>query len=746
MKTSRWLFALAAQVPLIAFAADATFTLTATAADWDRYFPGYLANGYLSTMTAPRGSEGNLAYLAGFMDYTTGDMARPAAIPGWNEIDYSTGDAAAGHFWMNRAPLDAAWFRDYAQTLDMRAATLTTRYTYIDHARSTQVKITTFVSQAAPHLAATQIELTPDFDGLVQLSFAFNLWAPHQPRFALARLTGDEVQEAVTANNLQLVAIAPATPDRAALWYHGDTHVLDAAGDAHALTLRLDGRAAQGLAMAAAAAVRVPADAKIAAAKVYRSPYRLALDLDVEVRKGKTYAFDKFVGVSRQGWGGDAAADLELAIAARAAGFDGMLAAHQAAWQALWKSDIVIDGDAAAQKLVHADLYYLLAASTADTHWSIGACALTPNYAGHIFWDADAWLFPALLLLHPQRAKSLVAFRAHTLPAAQARARAAGLQGAKYPWEADPENGTEQVPYSAGVLGEREIHVNADIALAQWQYWLATHDRNWLVSEGWPVLRNLADFWVSRATWNPGAKRYEILHVTSVAESYNDVPNDTYTNASAQESLRAATAAAAIVGAKADPKWAEVAARLYVPFSTAEQRHTDFDPSVPQARREGSTLALLLFPPLDYPMPTRIRRNDWDYVKSVIHADDAFGMTMGPMSIAAAAAGDAQAAVAWLQGNLTIPLVKPPFDVRTESTDNNTGYFITASGGYIQSLLYGLTGLRLTDQGLVEKYAPVLPAPWRSLTLKNVAFHGVRYDIVVARGADGRPILKRLLP
>ena len=51
-----------------------------------------------------------------------------------------------------------------------------------------------------------------------------------------------------------------------------------------------------------------------------------------------------------------------------------------------------------------------------------------------------------VLLLHPERAKSLAIFRAYTLPAAQARAQARGLKGAMYPWEADPENGSEQIP------------------------------------------------------------------------------------------------------------------------------------------------------------------------------------------------------------------------------------------------------------------------------------------------------------
>jgi protein-glucosylgalactosylhydroxylysine glucosidase len=140
---------------------DSSFILSAGAADFDQYFPSYLANGYFSTMTAPRGTEGNLAYMVAFMDYAKDDIARPAAIPGWSEIDYSTGDSPAGHFWMNQAPLNAASFKDYRQTLNMQDATLTTRYRYIDHQRATQVKVTTFVSQSSRHLAATQISTAP---------------------------------------------------------------------------------------------------------------------------------------------------------------------------------------------------------------------------------------------------------------------------------------------------------------------------------------------------------------------------------------------------------------------------------------------------------------------------------------------------------------------------------------------------------------------------------------------------------
>jgi hypothetical protein len=168
---------LAMQVGLAAQAAsDDTFTLSASAEDFGNYFPSYLANGYFSTLTGLRGTEGNLAYMVGFMDYAQDDMSRPAAIPGWSEVDYSTGDSPAGHFWMNQVAANAAQFADYRQTLNLQEATLTTHYRYVDHARSTQVKVTTFVSQASTHLAATQMSITPDFSGTVELSFALNLW------------------------------------------------------------------------------------------------------------------------------------------------------------------------------------------------------------------------------------------------------------------------------------------------------------------------------------------------------------------------------------------------------------------------------------------------------------------------------------------------------------------------------------------------------------------------------------------
>jgi cellobiose phosphorylase len=61
----------------------------------------------------------------------------------------------------------------------------------------------------------------------------------------------------------------------------------------------------------------------------------------------------------------------------------------------------------------------------------------------------------------------------------------------------------------------------------------------------------------------------------------------------------------------------------------------------------------------------------------------------------------------------------------------------------VQNLVYGLSGLRIQEKGLIEAYAPVLPPEWKSMTLKGIAFRGQRYDITVDRDAGGRVRLTR---
>jgi trehalose/maltose hydrolase-like predicted phosphorylase len=734
------LFAALAAASAAHAGSDPSFQLTASSDHFGTYFPSYLANGYFSTMTSPRGTEPARAYMVAFMDYDKRDISRPAAIPGWSEIDYNPGGG-----WINATRLDQKIFADYAQTLDMYDGTLTTRYRFDYANKSTDVKVTTFVSQADNHLAATQFSITPHFDGSVELTFPIRLWSEYQPRLPIGSMTGDQMIAAVIASGQNLDNKPIPTPDRAAVWYPGYTEVLSSDGDTKTLTLWLNGRAKQGLSMAEAAAVDLPKTLDIQSVKLEKTSNLLSLHVTAKVKQGTTYTFTKYLAASRQDWGGDARADVALATQARATGFDKLLSRHQAAWHALWKSDIVVDGDPAVQKAVHSDLYYLLSNSTVGTAWPMGACALTPNYAGHAFWDSDSWVFPALLLLHPERAKPIVMFRHRTMQPARERAIQYGAKGTMYPWESDPQTGVDNTPHFAyGVY--REIHVNADIAIAQWQYYLASGDDAWLKQYGWPVIREIAQFWTSRVTYNQAAGRYEIMHVTSPDEAYDDVPNDSFTNAAARKALQIAIEAAKKVGEPADPQWSTIASKMYIPFLDKEQRHLDFDESVPHDKITwmGSSLAWLMYPNLDLPMSETVRRNDFDFQlhELKVHGDDPNEMMMVMLAVGASELGDAKSAGDWIERNL-VGFLKPPFNVRTETVANNAGYILATSAGFLQSMVYGLTGLRIDDKGLDAAYAPTLPPNWKSLTLKRVNFQGKQYDITVERNTQGKATLVR---
>ena len=733
---------LCALLPVVAAAqTDASFQLSTGLDQLPDYFPGLLGNGFIATQTTPRGTEPAQTYLVGLMDYSPGDMSRPALVPGWTAIDFAPGRAGSKGAWVNDAPLTAPHFADYRQTLDTHAGTLKTQYSYTDQGRKIAVQVVTFVSEASPHLAVTHLSLTPSYDGWVRVSFPLTLWRQHTPRLPLGRWTGPEQDQALAARGISLQPHPPATADRAALWYPGYTEITATGGDARALTLSLSGKAENGLPMAMAAAIALPAQARGALVSVSRDTERLALDVTLRVAKSQSYDFSKFVALSRSGWGGGAAEDLTLARQARMRGFEELASAQRAAWKALWQSDIVIEGDPRAQQVAHAQLYYLLASVTPDTAWATGPCGLTLCYVGHVFWDSDSWMFPALLLLHPRRADSILAFRERTLEAARDRARRYGYRGAMYPWESDPQKGTEQIPHSADLLSKSENHVNSDVAIAQWQYYLVTLDRAWLRSHGWPVIRDVARFWASRATYDASRKRYDILHVTSVAESNADIPDDTFTNLGAVKALDIAIAAAKVIGEQPDPDWRRVAHGLYIPMAPNGEYHLAFAPSVTTHGKDfgGGPVALLFLPALDFQMPATLRQSDYHHAIRQDGARSVGQVSMGilPRVSAADEADLGAQAAAWAKLFETGGTLKPPYDVCTETAGNEVGPFLTGSGSYLQSLMYGLTGLRIRSAGLVDAFPPALPRGWRSLTLRNVSFRGRRLTLRVTRDPAG---------
>ena len=175
---------------------------------------------------------------------------------------------------------------------------------------------------------------------------------------------------------------------------------------------------------------------------------------------GQAAELDRLVSVARADMPVDDPAPRAGAALARssALGWRGVLAAHEAAWDARWAaSDVLIEGDDEAQRALRFAVYHLTsAANPEDDRVSIGARALTGDaYLGHVFWDTEIYLLPFYTAVWPEAARALLMYRFHTLPAARAQAVHFGFRGALYAWEsADTgvENTPERVVRPEGVL------------------------------------------------------------------------------------------------------------------------------------------------------------------------------------------------------------------------------------------------------------------------------------------------------
>jgi trehalose/maltose hydrolase-like predicted phosphorylase len=452
-------------------------------------------------------------------------------------------------------------------------------------------------------------------------------------------------------------------------------------------------------------------------------------EVTFDASPGETYTFTDLVSIVSSAETPQPLARAErLAAAQRALGYDALAAKNAEAWRKRWETDIQIDGDPALQRVIRSMLFYLLCSADSGTGFAIPPMGLSSaGYYGHVFWDSDTWMFPALVLTHPEVAHSLVAFRARTLASAQANARSNGFRGAMYPWEAD-DLGHETTPHFAAQNASSEIHVNGDVAVAQWQYFLATGDSAWLAREGFPVLRSTADFWVSRATYDSARAQYHINNVVSVSEGMVGVNDDAYTNSVAKRSLEIAAAASARLGVRPDPRWSEVAAKLHLPFDSTTQTYRTYE-GAPDSTL-GDVTPMLSYP-LGVPMSDRAKRGHLDQAVSRLD-DEAGGAMMGItlLSVDAAELGD-RALVDRLLPYSYKSYMQGPFIMLSETPTNHAVNFLTGAGGFLQQVIFGWTGLRLGNDGLEPQFGPLLPSHIKRLVLHAVHVRGETYDVIV---------------
>jgi trehalose/maltose hydrolase-like predicted phosphorylase len=390
-----------------------------------------------------------------------------------------------------------------------------------------------------------------------------------------------------------------------------------------------------------------------------------------------------------------------------------LLAQHKAQWNKLWQGDIVIEGDLQSQQDVRLALYHLYAFGRGDSNLSIAPMGLslqTP-YNGHIFWDTELWMFPPLLMLNQDIARSLVNYRSDRLEPAKKRAINYGYKGAMFPWESD-DTGEEATPPFA-LTGPFEHHITADIGIAFWNYYRVTKDKKWLTEKGYPLMKEVADFWVSRVILNNNGS-YSIDNVVGANEFAPNVNDNAFTNGAAITALEFATKAAMEIGVTPNPEWKFVSEKIKIlKFKDGTTKeHENYEGEI----IKQADVNLLSFP-LNIVSDKETILKDLKYYEPKLSKE---GPAMGKsiFSILYARQGDVSNAYRLFKESY-VPNQQPPFGALSEVATSNFSYFATGAGGMLQSVLFGFGGLEFTDNGIVQKN-PMLPKEWKSLTIKGV--------------------------
>ncbi|HET6877754.1 MAG TPA: glycosyl hydrolase family 65 protein [Jatrophihabitans sp.] len=424
-------------------------------------------------------------------------------------------------------------------------------------------------------------------------------------------------------------------------------------------------------------------------------------------------------------------------------GFDRLLVQQRRIWAARWADvDVRIPADPEAQRALRYALFQLRAHGAALDELALGARGLTgAGYAGHVFWDADVFVLPALASMDPGAAQALVEYRLRRLPAARERARELGYAGAHFPWESAAD-GEDVTPASGRVgahevaihNGSREVHVTADVA------WATAFAAAWagreLSDPERELLSETARYWASRCRTDDSG----LAHVDAVIgpdEYHEYVDDNAYTNVMARWNLRAG--ARATRGGRRNreaARWLELADRIVDGY---DPRTGIYEQFAGYHRLEEVLVDSVAAAPIAADVllgPDRVRRTQLIKQPDVLMLHHLVPEEVAPGSLPAnlrfygprtahgsslspgissallARAGLTDDALRMLRIGLALDL-----EDRTGTTA--AGLHMANLGGVWQSVLTGFAGVRVRDRCLLVE--PHLPSEWPEIELRFLA-------------------------
>jgi len=207
-------------------------------------------------------------------------------------------------------------------------------------------------------------------------------------------------------------------------------------------------------------------------------------------------------------------------------------------------------------------------------------------------------------------------------------------------------------------------------------------------------------------------------------ESAGNQNNSAYTNAAVSKSLSFGIEVASLLNISIPSNWSSIAANLRIPFDTVHQRHLEYD-NYTNENITQADVALLQYP-LHWTMSAQIAVNDLTYYQSVTNTNGFF-------------TGDSAYSIAWLrQGQLqnaqmqfatSFSHIRQPFFVWNEQIVGGHSHFITGAGEFLQNVLFGYGGLRLTKAALLIVNPQLPPGNATAVSFRNLAYRGRTFHL-----------------
>lgn len=507
---------------------------------------------------APYGMPGT--YLNGFHERRELDYPEDGyAFPQFSDTVISAPNAALVRLWVDGEPLDVrtGTLRTHERVLDLRAGVVERHTEWISPAgHGVRVRSVRLVSLPRRPVAAVRWSVEP-LDGTVEVRVCADL------------LANERVPERADDPRAASVLSDPLTAE----YRHSDGH--------DGVLVHRTEHSGQRVAVAVAHDVHAPDGF---APGVDCTPDRLRLTLTGTLRAGERLRLTKFAAYECTPVDGLPPEELARLVvaeadAARAEGFEALLAGQRAALDAAWQTaDVQLDGDDELQQAIRFSVFHLLQAARADGDRTIPAKGLTGNgYDGHVLWDTEGYVLPVLTYLDPPLARSALRWRHAHLPEARERAAELRLTGATFPWRT--LGGRECSGYwPAGTAG---LHLNADIADAVLRYAAATGDGEFLAGPGLELLVETARLWHGFGHWSDTGTFH--LHGVTGPDEYSALADDNvFTNLMARRNLRGAAdaaerhpEAAARLGVEAAEvsAWRAAADAVFVPYDRKRGVH-----------------------------------------------------------------------------------------------------------------------------------------------------------------------------